>query len=149
MSNEKNEDKKLLYEFLNSYPKKNDTHSQSNNNNQENSIETLINFMKFMNSKDKKINSSDGDKKNSDFEKDFKNKIMSNEETNNLNNEKENEINNDKDNDNYINDDGNDINEKKETNGNNGDFNEENGQANDREDSHINEEENMQMEIIK
>ena len=52
LNNQNNlENKKLLHKFLDSYSKyniKNDNIS-SNNNNKNNSIETLINFMQFMN----------------------------------------------------------------------------------------------------
>ena len=50
------QDKKLLYEFLDSYPNINTSESDKNKNinNQNNSIDTLINFMQFMNSKNKK-----------------------------------------------------------------------------------------------
>ena len=50
------QDKKLLYEFLDSYPKINTNESDKNKNinNQNNSIDILINFMQFMNSKNKK-----------------------------------------------------------------------------------------------
>ena len=49
------QDKKLLYEFLDSYPKIATNKSNKNINNQNNSINTLINFMQFMNSKNKII----------------------------------------------------------------------------------------------
>ena len=50
------QNKKLLYEFLDSYPKTTTNNSKENNtfNNKNNSIDILINFMNFMNSKDKK-----------------------------------------------------------------------------------------------
>ena len=70
------QDKKLLYEFLDSYPKIATNKSNKNINNQNNSIDTLINFMQFMNSKNKII----GNKK----EKEIKNNT-----TNNKENEKE------------------------------------------------------------
>ena len=70
------QDKKLLYEFLDSYPNINTNNSDKNKkiNNQNNSIDTLINFMQFMNSKNKTseniINKKDEkiiDKEDEDF----------------------------------------------------------------------------------
>ena len=57
------QDKKLLYEFLDSYPKINTNESDKNKNinNQNNSIDILINFMQFMNSKNKKENIKEND----------------------------------------------------------------------------------------
>ena len=86
-------DKKLLYEFLDSYPKtsKNDSEKNQTFNNKNNSIETLINFMHFMNSKDKnKSNKKENEIKNNSFN-DNENKEIMSDSLNEENNKKENE----------------------------------------------------------
>jgi centromere protein J len=86
-------DKKLLYEFLDSYPKtsKNDSEKNQTINNKNNSIETLINFMHFMNSKDKnKSNKKENEIKNNSFN-DNENKEIMSDSLNEENNKKENE----------------------------------------------------------
>ena len=87
-------DKKLLYEFLDSYPQttKNNTTDITNN-----SIDTLINFMHFMNSKNKnKSNKQENDIKiDSKINIEKKVKISySTDEVNNYNGDESNENNN-------------------------------------------------------